>query len=46
MGGIMNADDAREFLSAGADAVAVGTANFVDPLTALKIIDELRSSPL
>ena len=31
MGGIMNADDALEFLIAGATAVQVGTANFVDP---------------
>lgn len=31
MGGIMNADDAIEFFLAGASAIAVGTANFVDP---------------
>ena len=31
MGGIMNAQDAVEFDFAGADAVAVGTANFVNP---------------
>ena len=31
MGGVMNADDALEFLIAGATAVQVGTANFVDP---------------
>ena len=31
MGGIMNAEDALEFLIAGATAVQVGTANFVDP---------------
>ncbi|MDY6290307.1 MAG: dihydroorotate dehydrogenase [Succiniclasticum sp.] len=31
MGGIMNADDAVEFFLAGASAIAVGTANFVDP---------------
>lgn len=31
MGGIMNADDAIEFILAGASAVAVGTANFHNP---------------
>ena len=31
MGGIMNANDALEFTIAGADAVQVGTANFIDP---------------
>ncbi len=34
MGGIMNAEDAIEFFLAGASAVAVGTANFVDPTIA------------
>jgi len=34
MGGIMNADDAVEFFLAGASAIAVGTANFVDPAIA------------
>jgi len=38
MGGIMTAADAVEFMLAGADAVAVGTANFVDPCAAPKII--------
>ena len=41
MGGIMDAFDAKEFLNAGANAVAIGTANFIDPKTALKIIDGL-----
>ncbi len=39
MGGIMNGEDAVEFLLAGASAVAVGTANFVDPLSAVRVID-------
>jgi len=39
MGGIMNALDAVEFLLAGANAVAVGTANFVNPRAAVEIID-------
>jgi dihydroorotate dehydrogenase (NAD+) catalytic subunit len=39
MGGIMNASDALEFIIAGATAVAVGTANFINPLTTVEIID-------
>ena len=38
MGGIQSAADAIEFLMAGATAVAVGTANFIDPQTALQVI--------
>lgn len=37
MGGIMNGDDAVEFMLAGASLVMVGTANFVDPTAALKV---------
>jgi len=39
MGGIASAIDAVEFMLAGASAVAVGTANFIDPLASTKIID-------
>ena len=39
MGGISCGADAVEFLLAGAKAVAIGTANFVEPTTALKAID-------
>jgi len=39
MGGIMTADDALEFLIAGATAVAVGTANFTSPSSTERIID-------
>ncbi len=39
MGGIMTAGDALEFLIAGADAVQVGTANFVDPFIWPKLLD-------
>lgn len=42
MGGIMNATDAVEFISAGATAVAVGTANFVDPTATTRIVDGLE----
>jgi len=41
MGGIQSAEDVVEFLYAGASAVAVGTANFVDPFICPSIIDEL-----
>ncbi|WP_371381723.1 dihydroorotate dehydrogenase [Sporomusa aerivorans] len=37
MGGIMTAEDAVEFLLAGASAVAVGTANFVNPYAAVEV---------
>jgi dihydroorotate dehydrogenase (NAD+) catalytic subunit len=39
MGGIMDARDALEFIVAGATAVQVGTANFVDPLIWPKLSD-------
>lgn len=38
IGGIMNAEDAIEFLLAGADAIQVGTANFVNPYVTVEII--------
>ena len=43
IGGIRSAEDAVQFLLAGARAVQVGTANFVDPRTPLEIIDGLRA---
>jgi dihydroorotate dehydrogenase (NAD+) catalytic subunit len=42
MGGIMNTDDVLEFIYAGASAVAVGTANFIDPFACPNIIQELE----
>ena len=42
MGGIMNATDAIEFLLAGASAIQVGTANFIDPGVTIKIIDGIE----
>lgn len=42
MGGIFTPEDALEFLCAGATAVAVGTANFVDPSTPLRVVDGIR----
>lgn len=41
MGGIRTGEDAAEFLLAGAAAVAVGTANFLDPTAAIRVTDEL-----
>ena len=43
MGGIANAEDALEFIMAGATMVSVGTANFNDPLTTIKVIDGIES---
>ncbi len=43
MGGIATAEDALEFIIAGASAVQVGTANFVDPFIWSKILDGLSS---
>ena len=42
MGGIGSAEDALEFILAGASAVAVGAMNFHDPLTMLHVIDGLE----
>ena len=43
LGGISNAKDAVEFLLAGASAIEIGTANFLDPTVSVKVargIDE------
>lgn len=42
MGGISNAEDAVEFLLAGASVIAVGTANFVDPTATMRVIDGIE----
>ena len=42
LGGIMNATDAIEFLLAGATAIQVGTANFIDPQITIKIIEGIE----
>jgi dihydroorotate dehydrogenase (NAD+) catalytic subunit len=42
LGGISNATDAIEFLLAGATAIQVGTANFVDPQVCIKILDGIE----
>ena len=43
IGGIMTGDDAVEFLLAGASAVQVGTANFLDPSAPLKVLAGIES---
>jgi dihydroorotate dehydrogenase (NAD+) catalytic subunit len=43
MGGIATADDVLEFMIAGANAVQVGTANFVDPFIWTKLLDGIRA---
>jgi dihydroorotate dehydrogenase (NAD+) catalytic subunit len=42
IGGIASAEDALEFIIAGARAVQVGTANFYDPGTSLRIVEGIR----
>lgn len=42
LGGIMNAADAIEFLMAGATAVEIGTANFIDPTITIRVIDGMN----
>lgn len=43
MGGIATAEDALEFIMAGATAVSVGTANFIDPSTTLEVVDGIKA---
>ncbi len=43
MGGIMNATDAVEFFIAGASAVAVGTANFVNPKASIEVVKGIQT---
>ncbi|MDI9240950.1 dihydroorotate dehydrogenase [Fusibacillus kribbianus] len=43
MGGIMCAEDALEFILAGATAVSVGTANFHNPYTTVEVVDGIRA---
>jgi dihydroorotate dehydrogenase (NAD+) catalytic subunit len=43
IGGIMNGEDAIEFMLAGATAVAVGTGNFVSPDATVNVLEGIRS---
>ncbi len=42
LGGIENATDAIEFLLAGATAIQIGTANFIDPAVSLKVLEGIE----
>ena len=42
LGGIMNAKDAIEFFLAGATAIQIGTANFINPAFAVKVVDGIN----
>lgn len=42
LGGIMNWKDAVEFLLAGATAIQIGTANFIDPAITVKVVDGIN----
>lgn len=42
LGGIMTAEDALEFMIAGANAVQIGTANFINPRATIEIINDIR----
>ena len=43
IGGIISAGDAIEFITAGAQAICVGTGNLIDPRTSMKVIQELNA---
>ncbi len=43
LGGIMNATDAIEFMLAGASAIQIGTANFIDPAVTVKVIEGINA---
>jgi dihydroorotate dehydrogenase (NAD+) catalytic subunit len=43
IGGIASAEDVVEFMLAGANAVQIGTANFVDPFIWTKLLDGLQA---
>jgi dihydroorotate dehydrogenase (NAD+) catalytic subunit len=42
MGGIMTAEDALQFMMAGATAIAIGSGTMVDPMTPIKVIEGLE----
>ncbi|MDD2284446.1 MAG: dihydroorotate dehydrogenase [Paludibacter sp.] len=42
IGGIMNANDAIEFMLAGASAIQIGTANFIDPTATMKVLEGIE----
>ena len=42
LGGIMNWKDAVEFMLAGASAIQIGTANFIDPAVTVKVVEGIN----
>jgi len=42
LGGISNATDAIEFLLAGASAIQIGTANFIDPAVTMRVVEGIE----
>ena len=42
MGGIMNAEDAIEFILVGASAIQIGTANLINPRTGIEVIQGIK----
>jgi dihydroorotate dehydrogenase (NAD+) catalytic subunit len=43
MGGITNAEDALEFIMAGASMIAVGTANFINPTATVEVVEGIET---
>ena len=43
LGGISNATDAVEFMLAGASAIEIGTANFIDPAISAKVVEGMEA---
>lgn len=43
MGGIVNGEDAIEFMLAGANAISIGAGNFIDPYTSLNVISGIEN---
>jgi dihydroorotate dehydrogenase (NAD+) catalytic subunit len=43
IGGIMNTEDALEFIMAGASAIQIGTASFIDPMASVKILEGIEA---
>jgi dihydroorotate dehydrogenase (NAD+) catalytic subunit len=42
MGGIMNAEDAIEFILVGASAIQIGTANLINPRTGIEVLHGIK----
>ena len=43
LGGIVNGEDAIEFMLAGATAISIGAGNFIDPYTSIKTIEGIEN---